>query len=296
MSAKIGVKWVKTLVGHQAAVYALAADGNGGFYSAGGDGMLVHWPEGEENGVQIAQIPDNVYALAFDSAKGLLLAGSRSGALFVLDTVGAGDKKARRIEAHVKGIFDFSFFNQGFVSVGGDGICRVWSSKAELLHQFNNATVSTRCVLQTAEGQWWLGSSDFCVRVYDEHFIRTGEFQAHEQSVFALAALPDGSILSGGRDARLRQWSAAGEMLKDIPAHWLHIHSLAVSPNKRIVGSSSMDKSIKLWDTESLELLKVIDADKMPAHRSSVNKLIWISENLLVSAGDDKQICVFEVG
>lgn len=286
---------MKTLVGHQSAIYALASDGKGGFFSAGGDGMLVHWSAGEENGVQMAQIPDNVYSLAYNSQRDLLIAGSRNGDLYVLENMAEGNKKARRIEAHSKGIFGLAFFSSGFVSTGGDGNCRVWSYGAELLHQFKNSKESTRCVMLSKVGQWWLGSSDCFLRVYDENFRLTNQWQAHGQSVFAMAELPNQTIVSAGRDARIRNWSAAGEMLKDIPAHLLHVHGLMVSPDRKWVGSASMDKSIRLWDANSLELLKVLDAGKLPMHSSSVNALLWLDDYTLVSAGDDRQICIFRV-
>jgi hypothetical protein len=60
MSAKLQAKHLKSFTGHQSAVYALCSDGDGGFFSAGGDGMLVRWNLEEQDGVLLARIPDNV--------------------------------------------------------------------------------------------------------------------------------------------------------------------------------------------------------------------------------------------
>ena len=42
----------------------------------------------------------------------------------------------------------------------------------------------------------------------------------------------------------------------------------------------------------TMELLKVIDRPKLDAHSASVNRLLWLDDNTLVSAGDDRRILV----
>jgi WD40 repeat protein len=52
-----------------------------------------------------------------------------------------------------------------------------------------------------------------------------------------------------------------------------------------------MDKTVKIWDAGTLDLLKVLDKDKLPFHKASVNTLLWLDESKILSAGDDR--CVF---
>jgi WD40 repeat protein len=57
-----------------------------------------------------------------------------------------------------------------------------------------------------------------------------------------------------------------------------------------------MDKTIKVWETESMTLLKVIDRSRHAGHTNSVNKVLWTNyENLLISCGDDKNIIVWDL-
>jgi WD40 repeat protein len=57
-----------------------------------------------------------------------------------------------------------------------------------------------------------------------------------------------------------------------------------------------MDKSIKVWDTEELKLLKVIDRARHAGHGTSVNKLLWTGfNNQLVSASDDRTISLWQI-
>jgi WD40 repeat protein len=57
-----------------------------------------------------------------------------------------------------------------------------------------------------------------------------------------------------------------------------------------------MDKSIKVWDSEKLKLLKVIDRARHAGHGTSVNKVLWTSyQNQLLSASDDRTISVWNI-
>ena len=57
-----------------------------------------------------------------------------------------------------------------------------------------------------------------------------------------------------------------------------------------------MDKSIKVWDAETFQLLKVIDKARHAGHGTSVNRLLWTNHNnLLVSASDDRSISIWDL-
>src|SRR5690606_6981595 len=106
----------------------------------------------------------------------------------------------------------------------------------------------------------------------------------HESAtVFSVCHIPSQNILaSGGREARLKLYKDF-ELRKDIPAHLLHIHHMSLSPNGEYLATASMDKTIKVWDVATFTLLKVIDFERLAAHTSSVNKILWIDKNTLIS-------------
>ena len=82
----------------------------------------------------------------------------------------------------------------------------------------------------------------------------------------------------------------------NVPAHLFSIYSIAFHPELPYFATASRDKSIKIWDSENFELRKTLSFEKgYDMHRLSVNKIIWDTENRLISVGDDKLVKVWEV-
>lgn len=77
-------------------------------------------------------------------------------------------------------------------------------------------------------------------------------------------------------------------------AHMFTINHLAFSPDGSLFATASRDKTIKIWDTYSLKLLKVLDTIRHGGHINSVNRLLWLPE-MLVSASDDQRAIIWEV-
>lgn len=295
MAAKLQANHIKTYTGHQSAVYALCPDGAGGFFSAGGDGMLVRWNVEAKDGVLLAHIPDNVYCLAYDEARSILLAGTRGGELFVLPDILSGAPTVRRFEAHKKGLYKLIVTADGYISSGGDGQILFWDKQFQVVGKINNSPESTRALCYDHECNLWAGSSDNVIRVYNRDLQLQSEISSHSNSVFSISALPQGRMISGGRDATLRLWKNTQESERTIAAHLLHIHAIELQPSENSIATASMDKMVKIWDANSMELLKVLEKDKLPFHTSSVNALLWLDENRILSAGDDRCVVLTEI-
>jgi WD40 repeat protein len=59
----------------------------------------------------------------------------------------------------------------------------------------------------------------------------------------------------------------------------------------KLIITGSRDRSIRIWDDITLELLKEISMTKYKAHTHSVNYLLWMEkEKVLLSASDDKTV------
>ena len=96
----------------------------------------------------------------------------------------------------------------------------------------------------------------------------------------------------------LKIWDVADDykMLADIPAHLYAINDIAFSPDGAFFATCSMDKSVKVWDSQGFKLKKIIDRARHAGHGTSVNKLLWTTfENQLISCSDDRMISVWEV-
>ena len=123
-------------------------------------------------------------------------------------------------------------------------------------------------------------------------------FQAHQKdfSVNTVVYSPDEKfLLSGSRDAHLNIFSSDNySLVKSIPAHNYAIYDIAFHFSQKIFATASRDKTIKLWDAETFEVIERLDKEQYNGHTHSVNRLLWM-ENNLISSGDDRSIIVWSL-
>ena len=278
--------------------------------SAGGDGAVVKWDLDAANlpgsivaGVLFAQLPEPVFCL-MEGLEGVIWAGTQGGLVFKL----VSGEAPRMIKLGTSSVFFISRWMDGRIAVGlGSGELVFLDDDMQLLDRKSLGKKSLRCCL----GEMGLiGGSDGVVwrlnALGEVLSVRT----ANQPSVFCLAKMDDDSFVSGGRDALLMWMGEDGELRQEVKAHLFTIHALAGS-DLGWLASGSMDKTVKIWDRNTGELLKVIDREKYPSrgHSHSVNALCWLASakpgpnanletgrrRLLASAGDDKIIRVWEV-
>ncbi len=74
------------------------------------------------------------------------------------------------------------------------------------------------------------------------------------------------------------------------------INSILNIPDNEQYVTASMDKSIKVWNANTYDLLAIGDSNRNDGHLKSVNALAYTSyENYLISAGDDRMIMVWSL-
>jgi WD40 repeat protein len=56
--------------------------------------------------------------------------------------------------------------------------------------------------------------------------------------------------------------------------------------------TASRDKTLKIWDVATQEIIQRIEQTN-EGHLNSVNTLLWMDDNTLVSAGDDRSINIW---
>lgn len=126
-------------------------------------------------------------------------------------------------------------------------------------------------------------------------------WNAHENTVFGIQFYPSGNqMVSVGRDAQLKLWaiddSGKFELEKSVPAHLFGIHDVVLHPSKPILATCSMDKTIKIWDAETLKLLRVLDKTRHAGHGHAVNQLLWLTDQeVLLSCSDDRTISAWNI-
>jgi WD40 repeat protein len=304
----IDVKHIATLTGHSGCVYAM----DKGFsektiFTGGSDRYIALWNiETLQAEKFSAALPAAIYAICHIPEKNILLAGTTTGAIHILDL----DKKEEiKILQHHRGpVFDiqYSLKTNCFYTVGGDGNFAVCSlDTLSLLKMKNLSYDKARSIAfndATSEIAVALGDSN--VLIFDLLTLEyKNDFVAHQLGKKIVGAnivrySPDGKfLLTGGRDAHLNIWSVENyELIKSIPAHNWAIYDIVFSPDTTLFATASRDKTVKIWDAKTYQILKRITKLNFEAHTHSVNKLIWSTyRNYLVSVGDDKMVMIREV-
>ena len=305
----IRVADTKVLNGHNAAIYTLLkVEQNKNseftenvaekFWSAGSDGMIAEWqPLASENAVLRASVTETVLSLAY--YKDILMVGTMNGALHFIDLNTKIEIKS--VLAHPKGVFDLKIHDNYLFSIGADGKLTRWN--LQTLQPMESLVLSKKnlrsfdfckniCAVASSDSTIYLVNT-----LYNETKVQKIIQNAHLPSVFVVRFSPCGKYLvSSGRDAYLRVWEIAEDfaLFHAIPAHLATINDIRYSPDGSLFATASRDKTIKIWSSHDFQLLKVIDSFKNGGHFNSVNKLLWLNDDTLCSASDDRTVRVFK--
>lgn len=279
--------------GHKDAIYDFVLDKQTNtVYSAGAEGYVVKWDlDHPDNGVLVLQGGEAFYSIWKQGD--FLKLGSRSGKIYTVNLENNALQDTAQL--HRGGIF----FIRDNISGGEDGVLR--SSVMEMQntminvekHKIMLASDSLRSIAQN-ESSIFVGASDNVIYQLDKvTYSIQHQLIGHTNSVFALTFLDKNTLVSTGRDAMIRAWDLTiGKEVHAVPAHDYQAKSL--SYNGTILLSSSMDKTIKLWN-ESLDLLKVIDLARYGGHTNCINKVEWVDDHRFISCSDDRSLYLWKV-
>ncbi len=104
----------------------------------------------------------------------------------------------------------------------------------------------------------------------------------HDNAVAAVAVLPDGQIVSGGRDGRVRLWNPTRPGTPvELGTHNGWVQAVAVLPDGRVVSGSS-DGRVRLWNP----VQPGVPAD-LGAHNSGVTAVAVLPDGRVISADDN---------
>jgi WD40 repeat protein len=287
--------------GHADALYCLERGRDNLLYSGGGDCFIGTWDIVSGAFLEpLAKMPATIYSLLAHPDRPTIYSGLQNGTLFTLDTDARSIEKS--LQLSTQGIFSLALLQEGklLAAASGEGFIYLLDTADNSLVQSLNLTDKAIRTLSVSPcGRFLIaGASDH--KIYflhmDDELVLEQVIDAHDNSVFTAIYKEGYVLLSGGRDAMLKQWTWDGSKREwqagdAVPAHNYTINRIAPNPGGRIFATASRDKTIKIWNTETLDLLKVINLEKHEAgHTHSVNTLLWLDENNLLSAGDDKRI------
>ncbi len=285
----INLEVIDTFDFHQAPVYALAANEHH-LYSAGGDRNIFryHKASGQWAAELFAITTESTFALHIDGDH--LMSGGIAGNLNVFDV----QKKTilHRFESHEQGIYSITSNNEFLITGGGDGkihlwkknqwqiVRTIWTAQSKIRKFIWSedkkfmAAIDNAGYFRIFETQWWNE-----VFTYKHTTGWTGGSYYTEKKVWLLGS-QHGEIVAFQ--------SANPSPIVQIQAHQNAIYEIVNDEEWPIIISASLDKSVKCWSNQSLELQAKIERIGESPLRSVNTLLKW--NGLLAFAGDDKKI------
>ena len=116
-----------------------------------------------------------------------------------------------------------------------------------------------------------------------------------EHPIYCFEYLPSqNALLIGDKNAHLTALSLkTSKQVVSLAAHNWAIYKIEWI-NETEFATCSRDKILKIWDSKALKVKQRLCIPEHKGHLNSINNLVSIpSKGLLVSVGDDKQICVW---
>ena len=232
--------------------------------TAGDDGTVALWdlPSGQRRAVRPVFEKKVAYNLAFREEENLLLVCGKSPEVQLLDFTG-GELRGSLAGGHTGVIEGLSLSpnKKLLLTCGDDRTARIWELPTRQLRHtlqgFNNAV---------SAGAWSadsqrvaVGSTDYSVTVWD---VETGQQLASTRlidAVYSMDVTSDGLILAGdagGSVTAFRDPTLSGsEWEANIPQqrwslHQQQVMGLAMSPDVRLLATSSRDRQIGLFELQ----------------------------------------------
>ncbi|KAI9571392.1 WD40-repeat-containing domain protein [Boletus coccyginus] len=226
----------------------------------------------------------------------------------------------RTLKGHQKGVNDVEFDHKGqfLVTCSSDLFIKIWDSQNEWknIKTLTGHDHAVSCARFLPGDQFVVSASwDHSIRIFDvasAHLVRT--IIGHADWVRYVVPSDDGRLLaSASKDQTARLWDPlTGEQKMELRGHdhqvevvvfapiasYNAIRELTGVPNTdrvkkpgAYVATGSRDKTIKLWDTQSGQMLK-----NLAGHDNWIRALVFHpSGKLLLSASDDKTIRIWEL-
>jgi WD40 repeat protein len=297
------IKNIGNFTGHLGSLYAIDSLG-GNFYSAGGDGQVVEWSfSNPDIGKLIAHVESQVLCIKIIDQNTLVI-GDLDGGIHWINL--QEKRRVKGIFAHEKGVYRFALHENNLISIGADGTVLVWDIETKSKRYSSKISSTNLRGLSYMEenNSWAIGDGDGKIFILDDIHFETKEiFKAHDKTVFSLAWDKKNKILfSGGRDALIKGWifsegKWSNTLNTSLPAHRYTINDLLISNDESFLISASRDRTIKIWKTENLELLKVLEGVRDRGHSHSVNSLANANGfgNNFLSVGDDRKGILWEM-
>jgi len=298
---KIEIDLDHYLAAHSASIYAIERASDTLFFTGGEDGNLLEWDLANTTQARaIAKTQASIYVIKCID-RHLLFVGTNNGETYLINS---SQKKVVSEQNFHRTVFDFSLQPDGrtaLIALADGYMATVALPSLKIIRNVPIANGHIRTIQpHPNRTSFALGSSDGSIYFVSEQLkVQQVIEKAHNDSVFALHYVSAKNLISGGKDALLKHWQTNDGDFKEVtsvPAHMFAINQIIAGPGTGQFTTASRDKSIKIWDSQTLLLQKVIDRGKIArASSHSVNRLVYLSSGVLAAVGDDRVVRVYSV-
>ena len=258
---------IRSFEGHSHQVEIVVFSSDGKMLASGSlDNTVKLWDVSSGSLIRSIETHGNgVSSVAF-SPDGKMLASNGGGKTGISDTGKLWDVSSGRLirsfTGHIYPILSIAFSPDGKILASGsnDNTVKLWDvSNGRLISSFKVNRSGVKSVAFSPDGKTLAsGGWDTMVSLRDVssgRLIRS--FKGESDSVNSIAYSPDGKTLaSGGRDQGLNLCDVSGgRLIHSFGGHSSTVSSVAFSPDGKTLASGSFDATVKIWSTETRNLL-----------------------------------------
>jgi WD40 repeat protein len=276
---------------HTGPVYSIASAGHF-IYSSGADKWIARWNVLSQKQDEFAiKLESTAYSIFHSANQPLLYVGCSNGDFHVINTI--SKEEIKFIKHHKSAIFSIQenhLTNQIYTGDSAGNFC-IWDRTTfQLELQIPLNCEKIRAIELIDQGnKIVVVSKDGKLRFFEtSYYNELLSVPINTDGLQSLLTITD-SYLVGGHDGYLYLVdSITNSVLSKIAAHRGAIYSIE-QINENYFATSSRDKTVKIWKKKTMKVIQKLDL-KVGGHKNSVNDILLLKNDLLVSCSDDSKI------
>jgi len=202
------------------------------------------------------------------------------------------------LKGHQRYVLSAAFSPDNLLLVSGslDNTIRIWELEdGQCLGHLDDHSERVNSVLFHPDGNFFISSSyDTTIRIWELFPNHPKKVSRNDVSVFTNSYMNSKGDLMvdihGFREICIKE-KESGTILREGIGHTDDVYGACFSPDDKYIASASMDKTIRIWDAETLECINVLKG-----HKGDVTSVSFSPNGqYIVSASADDSIRVWDV-